>query len=147
MISCPSPSGCRFFYKNILEQKSSERRETMVSYLGDLMKDATDFSWLGQKQPMRCCYVKWSRVPSSGKTWIVLTVSIGPMLRNTYPVGQRGANPWITQGGNHGTVKMTRLVLVITHVTMNLMGKFTNTFALLFGSGQAGGASRKGMPE
>ena len=37
------------FCKNILEQKSSDRREIMVSYLGDLMEDATDFSWQGAK--------------------------------------------------------------------------------------------------
>ena len=33
------------FCKNILEQKSSERRDIMVSYLGDLMQDTPDFSW------------------------------------------------------------------------------------------------------
>ena len=33
--------------KNILEEKSSQRRDTMVSYLGDLMEDATDFTWQG----------------------------------------------------------------------------------------------------
>ena len=37
------------FCKNILEQKSSCRRDTMVSYLSDLMEDATDFSWQGAK--------------------------------------------------------------------------------------------------
>ena len=35
------------FCKNILEQKSSSRRDTMVSYFSDLMEDATDFSWQG----------------------------------------------------------------------------------------------------
>ena len=33
------------FCKNILDEKSSQRRDTMVSYLGDLMEDATDFTW------------------------------------------------------------------------------------------------------
>ena len=37
------------FCKNILEEKSSQRRDTMVSYLGDLMEDATDFTWQGAK--------------------------------------------------------------------------------------------------
>ena len=37
------------FCKNILEQKSSSRRNAMVSYLSDLMEDATDFSWQGAK--------------------------------------------------------------------------------------------------
>ena len=56
------------FCKNILDQKSSDRREIMVSYLGDLMEDA--FPGKGQRQHMLCCYVKWSGVPSSGKIWI-----------------------------------------------------------------------------
>ena len=37
------------FCKNILEQKSSDRREIMISYFGDLMEDATYFSWQGAK--------------------------------------------------------------------------------------------------
>ena len=37
------------FCKNILEQKSSSCRDSMVAYLGDLMEDATDFSWQGAK--------------------------------------------------------------------------------------------------
>ena len=54
------------FCKNILEQKSSDRREIMVSYLGDLMDDATDFSWQGQRQHMLCCCVRWSGIPPVG---------------------------------------------------------------------------------
>ena len=104
------------FCKNILEQKSSERRDIMVSYLGDLMEDATDFSCRGQRQHTLCCYVRWSGVPSSGKTWIVWTVSVGPMLRN---ICQGGSNPRITQAGNHGIVKMIKVAPVTIHVTMN----------------------------
>ena len=37
------------FCKNVLEQKSSSRHDTMVSYLSDLMEDAADFSWQGAK--------------------------------------------------------------------------------------------------
>ena len=37
------------FCKNILEEKSSKRKNTMVSYLSDLMEDATDFTWQGAK--------------------------------------------------------------------------------------------------
>ena len=35
--------------KNTFEQKSSEIKNIMVSYLSDLMEDATDFSWQGAK--------------------------------------------------------------------------------------------------
>ena len=37
------------FCSNILEQKSVSRQNSMVAYLGDLMEDATDFSWQGAK--------------------------------------------------------------------------------------------------
>ena len=33
------------FTKNLLEEKLVLRRDTMLSYLGDLMEDATDFLW------------------------------------------------------------------------------------------------------
>ena len=33
------------FCRNILEENSVERRDAMVSYMADLMEDATDFSW------------------------------------------------------------------------------------------------------
>ena len=37
------------FCKNILEEKSESRKDSMISYLGDLMEDTTDFSWQGAK--------------------------------------------------------------------------------------------------
>ena len=37
------------FCCNILEEKSGSRKDVMISYLGDLMEDATDFSWQGAK--------------------------------------------------------------------------------------------------
>ena len=43
------PQWVQGFCKNILEEKSNERREVTVSYTSDLMEDATDFSWQGAK--------------------------------------------------------------------------------------------------
>ena len=37
------------FCKNILEEKSNECKQFMISYMSDLMEDATDFSWQGAK--------------------------------------------------------------------------------------------------
>ena len=37
------------FCRNILEESSVEHRDAMVSYMGDLMEDATDFSWQSAK--------------------------------------------------------------------------------------------------
>ena len=37
------------FCRNILEENSVERGDAVVSYMADLMEDATDFSWQGTK--------------------------------------------------------------------------------------------------
>ena len=37
------------FCRNILEENSSEKKDIMISYMADLMEDATDFSWQGAK--------------------------------------------------------------------------------------------------
>ena len=37
------------FVKNVLEEKDLNCREKMLMYLGDLMEDATDFSWSNAK--------------------------------------------------------------------------------------------------
>ena len=37
------------FCKNILEERSDEHSQVMVTYMIDLMEDATDFSWQGAK--------------------------------------------------------------------------------------------------
>ena len=58
------------FCKNILEQKSNFRRDTMVSYLSDLMEDATDFSWQGAKAAhavLLCEMERWSLTWENGE--------------------------------------------------------------------------------
>ena len=35
--------------RNVLEENDRGRRDIMISYLSDLMEDATDFSWQGAK--------------------------------------------------------------------------------------------------
>ena len=37
------------FVKNVLDEESNVNRECMLQYLGDLMEDATDFSWQNAK--------------------------------------------------------------------------------------------------
>ena len=37
------------FTRNILDEKNVKRRMKMLSYMSDLMEDATDFSWQGAK--------------------------------------------------------------------------------------------------
>ena len=60
MTSCPSPSGCRGFVKNVLEQKSSERKDIMVSYLSDLREDATDLKLRSKAaHAVLLCEMEW----------------------------------------------------------------------------------------
>ena len=37
------------FCKNVLEESDHKVRERMIQYMGELMEDATDFSWQGAK--------------------------------------------------------------------------------------------------
>ena len=130
------------FCKNILEQKSSERQKIMIPTWVILWKTPQIFLGKGLRQHILCCYVRWSAVPSSGKTWIVST---GPMLKSTCHIGQGVSKPWITQVGNHGTAKITKSVHVVTYVTMSSMGRSTNIFVHFVWLGEANETSRKIM--
>ena len=39
----------QIFTRNILEEQNDQIRESMLSYLSDLMEDATDFTWCNAK--------------------------------------------------------------------------------------------------
>ena len=45
------------FCQNILDENDTTKREQMISYMSDLMEDATDFSWQGAKaaHAVLCC--------------------------------------------------------------------------------------------
>ena len=45
------------FCRNILDEQDEGKREQMISYMADLMEDATDFSWQGAKaaHAVLCC--------------------------------------------------------------------------------------------
>ena len=43
------PQFVQGFVKNILDEKSQENRDHMLQYLGDIMEDASDFSWQSAK--------------------------------------------------------------------------------------------------
>ena len=45
MTSLHGHNEFRVFARNILDEKSQKTREIMITYLADLMKDSTDFSW------------------------------------------------------------------------------------------------------
>ena len=70
------------FCKNVLDEESNERRQIMISYMSDLMEDATDLSCKGLKLLMQLCYARWSVVFSHGRTQIGSTEYVGPMRKN-----------------------------------------------------------------
>ena len=43
------PQFVKGFVKNILDEKNLENREFMLRYLGDIMEDTSDFSWVSAK--------------------------------------------------------------------------------------------------
>ena len=49
--------GVQGFCRNILDEKDNGRRKRMISYMSDLMEEATDFSWQNAKaaHAVLCC--------------------------------------------------------------------------------------------
>ena len=56
-ISSPCPNGCRDSVEIYLTRMIQPKREQMISYMSDLMEDATNFSWQGAKaaHAVLCC--------------------------------------------------------------------------------------------
>ena len=117
------------FCKNILEEKSSHRRDTMVSYLGDLMEDATDFTWQGAKAAHAVLMCEMERGLSSGRTRIESTGFVGPMPRNMLQPGAGGLSHRIRLR-NHGFAKISNQAIAPTVMIMSLMGNCKSTYVL-----------------
>ena len=99
------------FCRNILEEKSRKRKDLMVAYLGDLMEDATDFSWQGVK----AAHARWRGGQCDGKTQTVWTESVGHMPKNT---SQQVNKIRLVVTKNHGFVKIIKPMCVPTKRTM-----------------------------
>ena len=54
------------FCKNMLEEKDHKIREKMIQYMGELMEDATDFSWQGAKAAHAVLLCEFER---GGSNW------------------------------------------------------------------------------
>ena len=102
------------FCRNILEERSGSRKDTMISYLADLrMRQISRGK--GPKHPMQSYYARWREVLSSGKMAIGLTGSGGLMPKNISPpanhLGQK-------VNVNHGFAKASRATPVPIRKTM-----------------------------
>ena len=87
--------------------------------------------------------MKLSGIPSSGKTWIAHIDRIYRAHAQKHvsnrpgwgkPLDHSGRKPWYCKNYH-----------LVTHMTMNSMGKFTNIFVHFVWLGEASGASRKRM--
>ena len=117
------------FCKNILDEKSSQRRNTMVSYLGDLMEDATDFTWQGAKAAHAVLMCEMER----GSLQWEDTDQIDRIRRAHAQNMLQGRGVGLShqiQVGNHGSVKTSNLVTAPTLGIMSLMGDYKNTYVL-----------------
>ena len=73
-------------------------------------------------------FVKWSGVPSSGKTRTEWIGSEGLTLRSMFLVGVIGQNHQIRLG-SHGSEKVIKQLFVLIVVIMSPMGSYRNIFA------------------
>ena len=134
------------FCKNILEQKSSDSM-IMVSYLSDLMEDATDFSWQGAKAAhavllceMERGSLQWEdldRIDRIHRAHAQKHVS--GRSGWSKPLDHSSRKPWYCKSYQLGTCVHPR-----DHESNGKIHKHICSFCLA--GGQAGGASRKRMP-
>ena len=97
------------FCENILDEPSVSRRDAMVSYMGDLMEDASDFSWQGAKAANTVLLCEMERdnknhssaieYPNDVEAYIKEETEhqaiLGPFTKNPIPGGH--CSPFITR--------------------------------------------------
>ena len=103
------------FCKNILEEKSSHRRDTMVSYLGDLMEDATDFTWQGAKAAhavlmceMERGSVKWEDTDRIDRIRRAHAQKHAPARGGWAKLSDPGKKPWFCKNFQSGNCTHSR---------------------------------------
>ena len=92
------------------------------------MEDTTDFSWQGAKAAHAVLLYEMER----GSLQLEDLDRIDCIRRSHAQKHMLQRSGWVkpstTQVGNHGFVKITKLVSVVTHVTMSQMEKSINMF-------------------
>ena len=107
MTNCLSPSGCRGF---AFFEKSNERKTITVSYLSDLMEDATDFTWQGAKAAhavlmceMQRGSLKWEDTDRIDRIHRANTQKHAPARGNWARPSDPGRKPWRCKNCQSGT--------------------------------------------
>ena len=94
------------FCKNLLEEPSTERRDAMVAYMGELMEDATDFSWQGAKaaHAVMLCEMERGKILTASTEYVELTRKSISVIQSQ--IGQNWVKitkkPWFCKQFQHG---------------------------------------------
>ena len=103
------------FCKNILEEKSNQRKNIMVSYLSDLMEDAIDFTWQGAKAAhavLKCQMergsLQWEDTDQIDRISRAHTQKHAPARGVWARPSNPGKKPWFCKKFQSGTCTHTR---------------------------------------
>ena len=119
------------FVKNIIDEQDRDCRDKMLLYLGDLMEDATDFSWTSAKSPHAVLLCEMER---GSLDWFILIELIAKgvlMLSIIVLHKNRIGKRQMTKPKNHGFAKLFRWVCVLTVKTTRTVARITGIFVLI----------------
>ena len=115
------------FCKNILDESDNNTREKMIQYMGELMEDATDFSWQGAKAAHAVLLCEFERGGGQiGKTQLELIGLGGRMLRNILLGSEIGQK--VKKFRSHGTVNNSKMGPARITEIMRSMGSCISIF-------------------
>ena len=124
------PQFVQGFVKNILDEQNEQNREHMLQYLGDIMEDASDFSWQSAKASHAVLLCEMER----GKVTWQDTARID-RVRRAYVQKHQGSGRqnWGQKMGikNPGSVSSTEVAHVHLKRTTRLGGSYIGTFVPL----------------
>ena len=98
------------FCQNILDEPSTKRRNVMVAYMGELMEDATDFSWQGAKaaHAVLLCEMERGKVTWEDQSRIdrirraYAQKHVGPSKSSWQKTGEQTRKPWFCKNFQTG---------------------------------------------
>ena len=114
------------FVKNVLDEPCQKSKEKMLHYLGDLMEDATDFSWANAKAAHAVLLCKMER---GALTWV--DTSRIERIRRAMPKSithPSQIGPKIKIIRDLGFASSTRVVLVVFSRTMKCQAGYIGTY-------------------
>ena len=119
------PQFVQGFVKNILDEKNLENREFMLRYLGDIMEDTSDFSWVSAKasHAVLLCEMERGQVVWSDTSRI-------DRIRRAHAQKHQNKQYWgfRQKKSAHGFVKITKQGLALLAKITRLEGSYIGTF-------------------